>query len=137
MFLIIFSGINMPKVGTAHQSERAPGKAVRESGPAHGDGWHGRRYDIALPLHYSLINGDQGWGESVNIGHNSLLMRCEARLPPGAIVEVDLAWPLLSRGVDAVVLRMHGIIESREGSLHMASLFKHEFLTSAPGSDPR
>jgi hypothetical protein len=59
---------------------------------------------------------------------NGLFFRCDEELPPGDLIQVDLDWPFLLKGVQRLKLRLWGIVVRRELKSAAMSISKYEFV---------
>ena len=86
-----------------------------------------RRFAFVLDLQYRLLSGRSGRGELVNISSGGLLFRCGAVLPPGELIEVELAWPSPLDAAQPLRLCIHGFIVRSDSSGTALTIGKYEF----------
>jgi len=84
-----------------------------------------RRYRFEQPLRYSIDGPDSaqaGVGRSVELGAAGLLFQADCPPPLGALLELQMTWPLRVQDACAVVLVIQGTVvrsDRRGTAVHM------------------
>jgi hypothetical protein len=76
-----------------------------------------KRYDIALPLRFSVKSGGQtvqGTGRTRNISTSGVLFETDQPLRIGELVRLSIEWPALLEGVHQMMLIVQGRVVRRE-----------------------
>jgi hypothetical protein len=114
-----------------HTSEKEP----KNSGKKGGDRRADRRYEISLELRWKLIRRkqiiDTGSGRTVNLSSSGILFESPRPLPPGAHIELSIAWPALLQNVTPLQLIACGRIVRGDGYRIAMRMMQHEFKTLA------
>ena len=88
-----------------------------------------RRYPVTLDLRYRLTSGVTGAGLVANMSSGGLLFHASTALPVGELIEADVAWPLRLNQVQALQVRVRGMIVRSSPAGTAISISRYEFRT--------
>jgi PilZ domain len=98
-----------------------------------GDRRRDRRYSVPLELSWKLIRRrqvlDAGVGVTLNISSGGILLDADRSLPPGANIELAIAWPILLHDVTRLQLVVQGRVKRCNGRLVAVETAQQEFRT--------
>jgi len=94
-----------------------------------------RRFVMEREIRYRVLDQDEiiavGSGKTFNVSSNGVAFHADRELPPGAFIELSIAWPALLENRCPLQLRGFGrILRSAPGRV-AASIEQYEFRTSA------
>jgi hypothetical protein len=100
-----------------------------------------RRYEIELEVRWKVLRRrrvlDSGEGKTVDLSSGGILFDAGRDLPPGAHVELAVAWPVLLHNVAPMQLSIAGrVVRSARGRVGIR-MEQHEFRTAGVTSDHR
>ena len=95
-----------------------------------------QRYSVGVELRYRVIRGqdsvETGTGVSINLSAGGILLRTEADLKIGEVIEISLPWPAWRpEGIPAIDLYILGQTLRTEGNCVAVRIWKH-FYRAAP-----
>lgn len=91
-----------------------------------------RRYPVRLQLHYRLLRGSrilyEGRGTTNNISRGGVEFETGRFLPSGLSIQMWIAWPVLMRGCEQMLLRLVGRTVRCDGDRAAVRTSWHEFV---------
>lgn len=95
----------------------------------------GLRFPIDCPVEYNVLRQgrilETGQGRTLNISSSGLLFESDARLTPGATLELAVAWPARLSDATPIQLRVRGRAVRVTGAVTAMRIAAYDFRTKA------